>query len=213
MDAKAIRALIAEDDALVGDVIQRQLEKIGVAVVGRASDGRRAVELAQALRPDIVLMDIEMPEMDGLEAARQMQERCPLPVIVLTAHPGRELVDQAAAAGVGAYLLKSSTAQELDRAITIARARFADLMELRRLNAELQAALAKVKTLSGLLPICASCKKIRDDQGYWQQVEVYIRDHSEVEFSHGICPDCAQKLYPQFYGDGYTCNGSHEETQ
>ena len=204
MDVKPIRALIADDDALVGDVIQRQLEKIGVAVVGRASDGQRAVELAQALRPDIVLMDIEMPEMDGLEAARQMQERCPLPVIVLTAHAGQELVEQAAAAGVGAYLLKSSGAQELARAITIARARFADLMELRRLNAELQAALAEVKTLSGLLPICASCKKIRDDQGYWQQVEVYIRDHSEVEFSHGICPDCAQKLYSQFYGDGYT---------
>jgi AmiR/NasT family two-component response regulator len=201
MDAKTIRALIAEDDALVGDVIQRQLQKIGVAVVGRASDGQRAVELAQALRPDIVLMDIEMPEMDGLEAARQMQERCPLPVIVLTAHAGQELVDQAAAAGVGAYLLKSSGAQELDRAITIARARFADLMELRRLNAELQAALAEVKTLSGLLPICASCKKIRDDQGYWQQVEVYICDHSEAEFSHGLCPDCAQKLYPEFYGD------------
>jgi AmiR/NasT family two-component response regulator len=204
MDAKIVRALIAEDDALVGDVIQGQLEKIGVAVVARASDGQRAVELAQALRPDIVLMDIEMPEMDGLEAARQMQERCPMPVIVLTAHPGQELVEQAAAAGVGAYLLKSSKAHELDRAITIARARFADLMELRRLNAELQAALAKVKTLSGLLPICASCKKIRDDQGYWHQVEVYIRDHSEVEFSHGICPDCAQKLYPEFYRDGDT---------
>jgi hypothetical protein len=77
-------------------------------------------------------------------------------------------------------------------------------MELRRLNAELQAALAKVKVLSGLLPICASCKKIRDDQGYWHQVEVYIRDHSEVEFSHGICPSCAQKLYPEFYKDGDT---------
>ena len=199
MDTKTIRALIAEDDALVGDVIQGQLEKIGVVVVGRASDGRRAVELAQSLRPDVVLMDIEMPEMDGLEAARQMQERCPIPVIVLTAHPGQELVERAAAAGVGAYLLKSAKAHELDRAITIARARFADLMELRRLNAELQAALAKVKILSGLLPICASCKKIRDDQGYWHQVEVYIRDHSEAEFSHGICPDCAQKLYPEFY--------------
>jgi AmiR/NasT family two-component response regulator len=202
MDAKTVRALIAEDDALVGDVIQGQLEKIGVTVVARASDGQQAVELAQTLRPDIVLMDIEMPEMDGLEAARQMQERCPLPVVVLTAHPGQALVEQAAAAGVGAYLLKSSKAQELDRAITIARARFADLMELRRLNAELQAALAKVKVLSGLLPICASCKKIRDDQGYWHQVEVYIRDHSEVEFSHGLCPSCARKLYPEFYKDG-----------
>lgn len=71
--------------------------------------------------------------------------------------------------------------------------------ERERLIGELQAALAEVKQLSGLLPICASCKKIRDDQGYWQQVEVYIRDHSEAEFSHSICPDCMKKLYPEYY--------------
>ncbi|NOY69192.1 MAG: hypothetical protein GXP53_06820 [Deltaproteobacteria bacterium] len=64
---------------------------------------------------------------------------------------------------------------------------------------ELTDALQKVKTLTGLLPICASCKKIRDDQGYWKQIESYICDHSEAEFSHGICPDCANKLYPDFY--------------
>ncbi len=63
----------------------------------------------------------------------------------------------------------------------------------------LQEALDRVNLLSGMLPICASCKKIRDDKGYWNQIETYIRDHSEVEFSHGICPDCAKKLYPEFY--------------
>jgi PAS domain S-box-containing protein len=65
----------------------------------------------------------------------------------------------------------------------------------------LQEALAKIKTLSGFLPICASCKKIRDDEGYWHQIESYIRDHSDAEFSHGICPSCAKKLYPDFYGN------------
>ena len=64
---------------------------------------------------------------------------------------------------------------------------------------ELKAALADVKILSGLLPICAVCKKIRDDKGYWNQIELYIRDHSEAEFSHGFCPDCAKKLYPDLY--------------
>jgi PAS domain S-box-containing protein len=68
-----------------------------------------------------------------------------------------------------------------------------------RLVIELQEALTKVKTLSGMLPMCASCKKIRDDKGYWEQIEVYIREHSEVDFSHGLCPDCATKLYPEFY--------------
>jgi PAS domain S-box-containing protein len=69
--------------------------------------------------------------------------------------------------------------------------------EREKLILELQDALAKVKTLSGLLPICASCKKIRDDKGYWNQIEVYIRDHSEAEFSHGLCPDCAKKYFPE----------------
>jgi PAS domain-containing protein len=65
-----------------------------------------------------------------------------------------------------------------------------------RLIAELQAALANVKTLRGLLPICANCKKVRDDEGYWRGVEEYVMEHSEAHFSHGICPDCMQKLYP-----------------
>jgi DNA-binding response OmpR family regulator len=72
-------------------------------------------------------------------------------------------------------------------------------VELERSNTELQEALAKVKTLSGLLPICSNCKKIRDDEGYWQRIEDYIRKHSDAEFSHGICVDCAQKLYPELY--------------
>ena len=66
-----------------------------------------------------------------------------------------------------------------------------------KLIAELQGALSQVRLLSGMLPICASCKKIRDDRGYWQQIEEYIRDHSEAEFSHGICPGCVEKLYPE----------------
>jgi hypothetical protein len=64
---------------------------------------------------------------------------------------------------------------------------------------ELRKALVRVKTLSGLLPICASCKKVRDDQGYWNQIEAYIEAYSEAQFSHGICPECAEKLYPEFY--------------
>ncbi len=71
--------------------------------------------------------------------------------------------------------------------------------EREKLIAELQEALANVKTLSGLIPICASCKKIRDDRGYWNQIENYLKEHSEAEFSHGICPDCAQRLYPEVW--------------
>ncbi len=73
--------------------------------------------------------------------------------------------------------------------------------ERERLISELQDALSRVKTLSGLIPICSSCKKIRDDRGYWNQIEIYLQEHSEAEFSHGICPDCAQKLYPEFWSE------------
>jgi response regulator RpfG family c-di-GMP phosphodiesterase len=128
-------------------------------------------------------------------------------VVLLTAFESPELVDEASEAGVGAYVVKPARDNELDRAIAIARARSDDLFELRRLseelrrqNEELQAALERIKTLSGLLPICAGCKRIRDDQGYWQQVELYIQDHSEIRFSHGLCPECCVTLYPEVFG-------------
>lgn len=73
--------------------------------------------------------------------------------------------------------------------------------ERERLIGELQKALSEVKTLSGLLPICANCKKIRDDKGYWNQIEGYIQQHSDAQFSHGICPDCIKKLYPEYAKD------------
>jgi hypothetical protein len=73
--------------------------------------------------------------------------------------------------------------------------------EREKIISDLQDALRKVKALSGLLPICASCKKIRDDKGYWNQIESYIREHSEADFSHGLCPECLQRLYPEFCED------------
>lgn len=203
---KSERILIAEDEFLVSEMIRAMAEEAGYTVVGRAADGREALELASSLKPDVVLMDISMPDMDGIEAARRVQASCPVPVVILSAYELPDLVRRASEAGVGAYLIKPSNPQELERAVTIAIARFGDLLELRRLNAELQArnqelqeALDKVKTLRGLLPICSSCKKIRDDQGYWHQLEAYIRDHSEADFSHGLCPECARRLYPEFY--------------
>ncbi len=210
-----VRVLIAEDDYLNCEMIKGLLEEIWYTVIGEAADGLEAVEMTQSLQPDVVLMDIKMPDMDGLEATRLIFERCPTPVVVLTAYEAPELVEEASAVGVGAYLVKPPNAREMERAITIAIARFDDLMELRRLNAELQVgnearerlilelqnALAQLKTLSGLLPICASCKKIRDDDGYWNQLEAYIQDHSEVVFSHGLCPECAKELYLEIFGD------------
>ncbi|RME47708.1 MAG: response regulator [Caldilineae bacterium] len=202
----ALQVLIAEDEPMVAEMIRTVVEDAGYAVTGVAHTGRQTVEMTCRLRPDVLLLDIQMPEMDGLEAARHIQKTCPTPVVVLTAFENQELLAAAGEVGVGAYLLKPPNPQQVQRAVTIATARFDDLMEVRRLNAELEArnkeleeALAKVKTLSGLLPICANCKKIRDDEGYWQQVELYIEEHSDARFSHGLCPDCARELYPDIF--------------
>jgi len=98
---------------------------------------------------------------------------------------------------VGAIFISEdvTTLKTAQAELRLHKERLEELVETR--TAELKDALARVKTLSGFLPICVSCKKIRDDKGYWTQVEEYLRDHSEVEFSHGLCPDCLKKLYPQ----------------
>jgi AmiR/NasT family two-component response regulator len=190
------RVLVTDDDALIVDLIQEELETLGHTVVGRAADGREAIALAQHLQPDVVLMDISMPVLDGLEATRRIQETNPRPIVLLTAHDEPEFVERASAVGAGAYLVKPPRGPELGRALAIAVARFADLQALRRLNAELQAALAQVKRLSGLIPMCSCCRKVRDDRGYWQQVEQYISEHSDARVSHGMCPDCIRRMYP-----------------
>jgi two-component system, response regulator PdtaR len=166
-------------------------------VVGRANNGLSAVELTCRLKPHVVLMDMQMPDMNGIDAAMEIQKRQPTPVIMLTVYNGIEMVQRAAEAGVAAYLIKPATGEEVRRAVYIARARFNDIVELRRLNEELRQAMASVKKLSGLLPICSSCKKIRDDRGEWLQIEEFIRDHSAANFTHSLCPGCMMQLYPQ----------------
>jgi len=194
---KSVQVLIAEDDVLVSEMVQGLLAECGFAVVGTATNGQIAVDMTRILKPDIVMMDIALPVIDGLTATLQIQETCPTPVVVLTAYETSELVRRASAVGVGAYLVKPPHVQEVERAITIAMARFGDMTQLRQLNAalearkkELEEAYSKVKTLTGLLPICANCKKIRNDQGYWQRLERFFQEHSDIMFSHGLCPDC-----------------------
>ncbi len=200
------RILIAEDDFLVSKGISCLLKDIGYNVVGIAPDGKKAIDMTIEKRPDAILMDIQMPNLNGIEAARKIQETCPTPIIILTAHDSHDILEQATSTGIGAYLIKPPRSDEIDRAIMVATARHADLMTLRRMSevleikkSALEKALTKVKQLSGLLPICASCKNIRDDKGYWSQIELYISEHSEAEFSHGLCPDCAKTLYPKLF--------------
>lgn len=213
--SREMRVLIAEDDYLVCEEIARAVESIGHTVAGKAPDGPRAVEMAEALRPDAVLLDIDMPGCDGLEVARRLTRACPIPMVILSAFDNPELLAQATDTGIGAYLVKPPDAGQIERALAVASARFSDLAECRRLygeldrrnrsldrmNERLRGALAEIDTLRGIIPICSYCKKVRNDEGYWQQVDVYVRQHSAAEFSHGICPDCQERLRCQMCDD------------
>ncbi len=141
--AEKIRVLVADDDYLASEKIREIVEMLGYSIVGEAADGYQAVEMTCALRPDIVLMDIQMSGMNGLLAAEKIQQRCPTPVVVLTAYQSPDLLEQANRAGVGAYLIKPPNPRELERTVTIALARFQDMQSLRVLNARLETEIAE----------------------------------------------------------------------
>ncbi len=126
------RVLLVDDEALIRMGMRVILRDLGYEVVGEASDGQEAVEKAAALEPDVVIMDIKMPGMDGLEATRRIMTTHPVPIIVLTAYGQQSLVEEAADAGVLAYLMKPVREADIAPAIEVARARFADLRWLRR---------------------------------------------------------------------------------
>jgi AmiR/NasT family two-component response regulator len=192
-----LTVIVAEDDFLVSREIVRTAEAAGFVVLGTARDGEEAVDLVKRVSPRAALLDIEMPRVNGLVAARRIRDQHPVPVVMLTAYESPEFLREATEAGVAAYLTKPPDVAGLIRAVEIAVARHADLVELRRLNADLQRALDEVKTLKGLLPICSGCKKIRDELGAWQPVEMYVIKHTEAQFTHSLCPDCIRIYYPE----------------
>ncbi|HIJ79941.1 MAG: response regulator [Desulfobulbaceae bacterium] len=205
------KILVVEDESIIGMEIKTRLENLGYQVPMVAQTGQQAIEAAAKFQPNLVMMDISLKgEMDGIEAAAKIKEHNDIPIIYLTANTDNITFQRAKISEPFGYLLKPFEERLLPSTIEMALYKAAMKKKLRehrlhlekmatereKLITELKEALAKVKTLSGFLPICAACKKIRDDKGYWSQIESYIRDHSEAVFSHGICPDCAQKLYP-----------------
>lgn len=192
-----MRVLVAEDDVVTRRLLERTLQSWGYEVCG-AADGAEALRaLENQPRPDIALLDWVMPERDGLELCRMIRARLqptPLYVILLTALGGRQNILQGLQAGADDYVTKPFDREELRARLEVARR----IVELQRSLAErvrqLEDALARVKQLQGLVPICSYCKKIRNDRNFWQQLESYLSDHSEAQFSHGICPECYEKF-------------------
>jgi DNA-binding NarL/FixJ family response regulator len=198
MENNRIRILLVEDDYLVCEEIKRTLRDSQYSVIGEASTGVEAIQHTKDLAPDVILMDIKMPVMNGLEASRLIQEQCPTPIVILTAHESKDLLEQASQVGAGSYLTKPPRLIEIERAVTIAVARHKDLMTMKQLYEQLKEAHSHIKVLQGFLPICSFCKKIRDDKGYWQQLEVYISIHSEALFTHSYCPNCLEEHFPEY---------------
>ncbi|MEA3547443.1 MAG: response regulator [Thermodesulfobacteriota bacterium] len=156
-----------------------------------AENGDRALQVLDNYQPDIILLDVMMPGIDGFETCRRIKankETADIPVIFMTALDSVEDKVSGFEAGGVDYITKPFQQAEV-------LARVNTHITLRKQKLELEQALAEVKKLSGFLPICAFCKKIRDDEGYWQQVEQYITEHSEAIFSHGVCPTCAEEHY------------------
>ena len=194
---QAIRILVADDDPVSLRVLQKMLEKWGHEVIV-ARDGTEAWQvLTSPEAPQMAILDWMMPGMDGPTICRRART-VPSPhtfyLILLTARTDSIDVVAGLDAGANDYVTKPFHHAEL-RARVHVGVRVLDLQSslAERVHA-LEKALKHVKQLRGLLPICMYCKKIRNDGDYWQQVESYISDHSEAEFSHGICPECYEKL-------------------
>ncbi|MFC1508987.1 response regulator [Candidatus Omnitrophota bacterium] len=199
------KILIVEDEYIVGDVLKRTFERKGYVVPSIAVSGESAVKLAEETIPDLIIMDISLKgTMDGIEAAKEIHNRADVPILFLTAYEDEEIFERAKSTEPFGYLLKPLDEKEIIMSVEVALNK--DKMEKER-----QKLLDEIKILRGILPICSHCKKIRNDEGYWQEVVEYIRKHSEAEFSHGICPDCSQKYYSEFLEDGDAPDGEQSD--
>lgn len=188
------RILVVEDEAIVAADIEDRLRSLGYAVVGCADNAEAAVSMATELKPDLVLMDIMLKgDVSGTEAAVSIRAQ-QIPVIYLTANSNDTTFLRARDTEPFGFILKPFDEATLRVNIEIALYKHRMEREREDLIRQLQAALAQVKTLSGLIPICAWCKNIRNDQNYWQSVEQYVSTKTDADFTHCICPACQKKM-------------------
>jgi DNA-binding response OmpR family regulator len=196
-----VRILIAEDEPVARRLLETRLTKWGHEVVA-ARDGEEAWHLLQAADPPrLAVVDWMMPLLDGIALCSRIRSTPATQgtyVIMLTARKTREDLLAGLAGGADDYLTKPFDRDELQARLNIGLRILGLQQTLEDRVRELESAVARVKQLQGLLPICCYCKKIRDDRNYWRQVEEYLGAHADVRFTHGICPDCFdQNVKPQ----------------
>ncbi len=191
-----MRILVADDDPISRRIVQSMLESWGFTV-RVCADGAVAWDLlCRADAPPLVMLDWVMPRMDGLEICRKLRAistPSPTYIMLVTAKGQDDDIVTGLDAGADDYMTKPFNREELRARVQVG-VRVVELQQrLAERVQELEDALARVKQLCGLLPICAYCKKIRNDQNYWQQVETYVAEHSEAQFSHGSA-DCYDRV-------------------
>jgi len=198
--------LVVDDSEATRSVLQMILEGAGykqILLVESAHEAFQRLSLANSDAPaedvELVLMDIRMPGMDGVEACRRIKADSryqDLPIVMVTALTEAGFLQAAFAAGAADYVTKPVDQLEL---LTRLRSTVNLKREMDRRKArekELEQALQEIKVLRGILPICARCKRIRDERGQWFSVESYIKSHTEADFSHMICPECLDRHFP-----------------
>ncbi len=201
--SETIKVLVTDDDPQILQLTATVLRRAGHEVL-QASTGEECLEAVRAHHPDIVLLDVMLPGLTGIEVCGQIKADKTLQdifvILVSGVHVSSEYQADGLDVGADGYIIKPISNKELvARVHSVVRIKRAEdalrekEKEQQKLISELQEALAEIKTLKGFIPICASCKKIRDDEGYWNQLETYISKHTDAVFSHGICPECAEK--------------------
>lgn len=199
-DALKMKILIAEDDAVSRHILEKFLKKWGyrVTVTENGNDAWDALMAANA--PTLAVLDWMMPGLDGVDIVRKFrQERKDVPTyfILLTALSKKDYVVQGLAAGADDYVTKPFDQAELRARVEVGKRVVNLQLTLSDKVRELEAAAAHIKTLQGVIPICMHCHKIRTDETAWEKLESYIESHSHAQFSHGLCPQCLDKYYPE----------------
>ncbi len=199
MTDNTLRILLVDDDDIDRMSVTRHIRQNSLPYeVKSASSENTALDQLKKHAFDVILLDYNLGVTRGLDLLPYTNGT---PVILVTGAGSETVAAEAMRKGAYDYLIKDSNRNYLAMLATtinkvLDRKKIED--EKDRLIDELREALAEIKSLQGIVPICANCKNIRDDKGFWQRVEVYLSDHSNAKFSHGICPDCIKKLYPQY---------------
>jgi DNA-binding response OmpR family regulator len=192
-----MNVLVADDNDVNRKLLRTILAAEGYNVV-EAANGADALKILQSSdSPMVGRIDWEMPQMEGIEVCRQaraMTDGTPLFLILVTVRDSKQDIVTGLLAGANDYITKPFDKTELLARVKVGSQMVQLQQTLTERVEELKEALINVKQLSGLLPICSYCKKIRDDQNYWQQVESYVGKHSEAKFSHSICPECYEEF-------------------